>query len=73
MKLKTLCGCISFSEAEYQNGYAELKAKVHYKTHPTCKGKARSSEVWKAREPIGNKLEIGEEHDPGYDESVPEC
>ena len=73
MRLRTLCGCISFSEAEYQNGYAGLKAKVHYKVNPTCKGKARISEVWKAREPIGNKLEIGEEHDPGYDESVPEC
>lgn len=69
VRFRTLCGCISFNEAQMQafRKQIDLKVKIHYQQNPGCKAKAKASWIWQQREPIGNKGDIGDEHDPGYD------
>ena len=70
MRYQTLCGCLSFGEAEYQFGFPAIKVRMHYKMNPACKAKARASWIWQQRESIGNKSSVLEEHDIGYDVEI---
>jgi len=70
MRYQTLCGCLSFGEAEYQFGFPAIKVKMHYRTNTACKAKVRASWIWQQRESTKGKDEIGDEHDPAYDEPI---
>ena len=70
MRFKTLCGCLSFSEAEYRHGFTGVRVKAHYKAHPECAKKAREDSVWRMRESPKGKDDIGDEHDSFYDNPV---
>lgn len=72
MRYRTLCGCLSFNEGQMQvfRKQIDLKVKIHYKQNPACKAKAKSSWIWQQRESTEGKDEIGDEHDPAYDEPI---
>lgn len=69
---RTLCGCLSFNEAQMASfrKQIDMKVKIHYQQSLGCKAKAKESWIWQQREPIGSKGDIGDEHDPAYDEPV---
>jgi len=69
-RYRTLCGCLSFSEAGYNFGFPAIQVKMHYRMNPACKTKARASWIWQQRESIGNKSSVLEEHDIGYDVEI---
>jgi hypothetical protein len=69
-RYRTLCGCLSFSEAGYNFGFPAIQVKMHYRMNPACKTKARASWIWQQRVPTKGKDEIGDEHDTAYDEPI---
>lgn len=66
---RTLCGCLAFTDRQYDMDKTARQVRRHYRASPACQEKARQSPVWQAREPITDDKRIaGEEHDPEYDE-----
>lgn len=63
----TLCGCLRFTDREYEWDRTQRQVGRHYRAHTECRARALQHPVWLAREPIGDKRNPGAEHDPEYD------